>query len=66
MQYFVGLDIAMITTALCIVNEKGKIICESTISTNPQTIDEYLKSKKFVTVQTPPPSSRVFEKRKVR
>ena len=47
MQYFVGLDVAMSTSAICVVNEKGKIICESMIPTNPQVIHEYLESKKL-------------------
>ncbi len=47
MQYFVGLDVAMSTSAICVVNEKGKIICESMIPTNPRVIHEYLESKKL-------------------
>jgi transposase len=47
MQYFVGLDVAMISSAICIVNEKGKIICESSIPTSSQSIYEYLTSKKL-------------------
>ena len=47
MQYFVGLDVACISSSICIVNEKGKIICESSIPTNPQSIHKYLESKKL-------------------
>lgn len=47
MQYFVGLDVAMISSSICIVNEKGKIICESSLTTTPQSIHEYLQSKKL-------------------
>ena len=47
MQYFAGLDVAMSSSAICVVDEKGRIICESSIPTNSQSILEYLKSKKL-------------------
>ena len=47
MQYFVGLDVATISSSICIVNEKGRIVCESSLPTKAQSIHEYLSSKKI-------------------
>ena len=38
MAYFVGLDISVQETAVCVVDELGKVICESKVSTEPDDI----------------------------
>ena len=45
MKYYVGLDVAMKETFMCVVNEEGKRIFESKAPTDPQAIyDEFAKS----------------------
>ncbi|MGE0197679.1 MAG: IS110 family transposase [Simkaniaceae bacterium] len=44
MKYYVGLDVSMKTTALCIVDEKGKIIQEANIATDPDALAEAIRS----------------------
>ncbi len=43
MRYYTGLDISMKETAICIVDQEGKIIQEGTVETDPLTISNYLK-----------------------
>ena len=38
MAYFVGLDISVQETAVCVVDELGKVICESKVPTEPDDI----------------------------
>ena len=42
MKYYAGLDVAMKETFICILDEEGKRIYESTVSTDPQPIYEEL------------------------
>jgi hypothetical protein len=44
MKYYVGLDVSMKTTSLCIVDEKGKIIQEANIATDPDALAEVIRS----------------------
>lgn len=38
MKHYIGLDVSMKKTSVCIVNEQGKIVYESEVSTDPHTI----------------------------
>lgn len=38
MTYFVGLDVSVQETAVCVVDEVGKVICESKVPTEPDDI----------------------------
>jgi transposase len=38
MEYFVGLDVAMEDTSICIIDQTGKIIVETTATTDPESI----------------------------
>lgn len=40
MRYFTGLDVSLNTTAICIMDETGKIVREVTTETDPQMITE--------------------------
>lgn len=42
MSYYVGLDVSMKTTFICILNEKGKIIKEVEVSSTPEAIGNFL------------------------
>ena len=43
MNYFAGLDVSMNETAICIVDETGKIFCESQVPTEPGDIHKYFQ-----------------------
>jgi len=38
MTYFVGLDVSVQETAVCVVDEVGKVVCESKVPTEPDDI----------------------------
>jgi transposase len=38
MKYYTGLDVSLKTTAICIVNQDGKVVFEDSIATDPATI----------------------------
>lgn len=44
MKYFAGLDVSMKETFLCVVDEQGKRYCEKAVSTDPETIANFLFS----------------------
>ncbi len=50
MKHYAGLDISMKETAICIVQEDGKIIHESSVATNPEQITQCLLDPK-VTIE---------------
>jgi len=47
MKYYSGLDVAMETTAICVVDETGKILFEDTVPTEPKLIDMCLKASGY-------------------
>ena len=47
MQHYIGLDVSMEATAVCIINEKGKIVAEQMLPTEPKLIAHYVKASKF-------------------
>jgi predicted NBD/HSP70 family sugar kinase len=40
MAYFVGLDVLVQETAVCVVDEVGKVICERKVPTEPDDLVE--------------------------
>ena len=44
MEHYVGLDVSLKLTAICIVNERGKIVCEGAVASNPEAIAAFVKS----------------------
>ena len=44
MMHYVGLDVSMNTTFLCIVDEKGKIVKEGTAFSSPEVIGIFLRN----------------------
>lgn len=44
MNYFAGLDVSTKETAICIVDQNGKIFCEGQVPTEPYDIHEYLNN----------------------
>lgn len=47
MKYYCGLDISLNSTAVCIVNEKGDIIREGEVLSEPEAIDAWLTRLKL-------------------
>jgi transposase len=47
MKYYTGLDVSLKTTAICIVNQEGKIVFEETVVTDPVTITAVLKETRL-------------------
>ncbi len=43
-QYYAGLDVSMDLTDISTVDEKGKIVFEASVKTDPQSIDKALKT----------------------
>jgi transposase len=43
-EHYVGLDVSLKLTAICIVDQTGKIIREGTVASQPQLIAAFVKS----------------------
>jgi transposase len=43
MSYYVGLDVSLETTSLCIIDEKGKRLLEGEVDSTPEAIGNFLK-----------------------
>jgi transposase len=43
MKNYVGLDVSLKTTSICILNEKGKRLIEGDVESTPKAIDEFLR-----------------------
>ena len=43
MKHYVGLDVSMKKTSVCIVNEKGKIVYESEVKTDPHALADEIR-----------------------
>lgn len=43
MEFFTGLDVGMDETAICVVDDQGKVALEVTVVTDPETIKAALK-----------------------
>lgn len=44
-KHFVGLDVSQKSTAVCIVDEKGKLVCEGMCLTRPFDLVNYLRKR---------------------
>ena len=44
MEHYVGLDVSLKSTAICIVDAKGKIVREGAVITDPETIAAFIAS----------------------
>jgi transposase len=51
MGYFIGLDISQRSTSVCIIDEKGKRVCEGKVLTIPSDIHGWIVSKGFMADQ---------------
>ena len=46
-EYYVGLDVSVKTTAICIVDGKGEVVREAALVTEPATLAEFLRRTGF-------------------
>ena len=44
MEHYVGLDVSLKLTAICIVDRTGKIVREGVVTFDPETIATFIKS----------------------
>jgi transposase len=45
MKNYVGLDVSLKQTSICVVNESGSILCEGVVESDPEAIAAFLNSK---------------------
>ena len=45
MEHYVGLDVSLKQTAICIVDQTGKVVCEGVVISDPEAIATFVKSK---------------------
>ncbi len=45
MRHYVGLDVSMEETSICVIDERGKVIHETVVYSGPEQIAAYLQSK---------------------
>jgi transposase len=44
MEHYVGLDVSLTLTVICIVDRTGKIVREGVVASDPETIATFIKS----------------------
>jgi transposase len=45
MEYYVGLDVSLKQTSICVVNQTGSIVQEGVVDSDPEAIASFLKSR---------------------
>ncbi|MEH2470089.1 transposase [Nitrobacteraceae bacterium AZCC 2161] len=45
MEYYVGLDVSLKQTSICVVNQTGAVVREGVVDSDPEAISVYLRSK---------------------
>ena len=45
MEYYVGLDVSLKQTSICVVDQAGLVVREGVVNTDPETISAYVRSK---------------------
>ncbi len=47
MELYVGLDVSLKQTSICVVDGSGGIVSEGTVNSGPAAIAEFIKSSAF-------------------
>src|SRR5258705_11003391 len=45
MEYYVGLDVSLKQTSICVVDQAGLVVREGVVDSDPEAISAYVKSK---------------------
>ena len=45
MECYVGMDVSLKETSICVVNDKGEIVSEGTVTSEPEAIAAFIKTK---------------------
>jgi transposase len=45
MEHYVGLDVSLKETAICVVDRSGRIVSEKTVASDPEAIAAFVMSK---------------------
>ncbi len=45
MERYVGMDVSLKETSICVVDGNGRIVCEGTVISEPSAIAEFIKAK---------------------
>src|SRR5262247_3147266 len=51
MESYVGLDVSLRKTSICVVDQRGRRLCEGTVNSTPEAIIEFIKSKAAAAVR---------------
>ena len=43
MDVYIGLDVSLASTAVCVLDEKGKIVTEAQVASEPEVLVEFLR-----------------------
>ena len=45
MEYYVGLDVSLKQTSICVVDQTGSVVREGVVDSDPEAISVYVRSK---------------------
>ena len=45
MEYYVGLDVSLKQTSICVVDQTGSVVREGVVNSDPEAISVYVRSK---------------------
>ncbi len=45
MELYIGMDVSLKETSICVVDDDGEIQCEGTVISEPEAIAEFIKAK---------------------
>ena len=58
MEYYVGLDVSLKQTSICVVDQTGAVVREGVVDSDPEAISVYVRSKAPDAVRTYRPRNR--------
>ena len=51
MEHYIGLDVSLKQTSICVVNQVGSVVCEGVVESDPEAIAQFVRSKAPATVR---------------
>jgi hypothetical protein len=48
MKYYVGLDVSLKQTSICVVNETGSVVREGVVDSDPEMIAAFVRSRRLM------------------